>query len=170
MNMRRSNEEEAPAGRAPFDWDDFQNRFFGEGGWKETWNGASGTIPWVDRYVKGILAEAVPDSAAANFKPSAAPSRQTAVACNVFETHRAVIVRVKLSGGPASRDVRVFGTAYELRLAGLPGGEARTIKLPVPVRLDGAKAICKEQILEVTLPKESESPVKEIPVRFMGDS
>lgn len=168
--MRRSNDEDAPAGRAPFDWDDFQNRFFGEGGWKETMNGASGTIPWVDRYVKGILAEAVPDSDSTNFRPSPAASKQTAVACNVFETHRAVIVRFKLNGGTAPRDVRVFGTAHELKLVKLPEGEERTIKLPVPVRIDGAKAICKQRILEVTLPKETESPIKEIPVRYMGDS
>lgn len=167
--MGKSNDDRSASGTL-FDWDDFQQGFFGGGAWKEAWNsGALGTIPWVDRYVKGVLADAVPAAAAAGSQaaPPAAVSKQSSLACNVFETHRALIVRIRLSADDEPRDIRLLATPNELKVAGLAGGEEKTVKLPLPVRVDGAKAICKQRIVEVTLPREEAYPVKEIPLRYM---
>lgn len=199
--MSRSKDDHAipGTGEGLFDWDDFQNHFFGGGGWKETWGGKpSGTIPWVDRYVKGILADAVPVAVSRSAKQTAhawqpgqskqtevseeaeeagqlgqtghtAPfsSKLTSIACNVFETHRALIVRIRLSADVSLRDIRLFAAPHELKVLGLPGSEEKTVKLPTTVRAEGAKAICKQRIVEVTLPKEEERPAFEVPIRHM---
>ncbi|MDF2719499.1 MAG: HSP20-like chaperone protein [Paenibacillus sp.] len=196
--MSRSKDDHAipGTGEGLFDWDDFQNHFFGGGGWKEAWGGKpSGTIPWVDRYVKGILADAVPVAVSRTAKQSGRtrqagqseqseqseeseesghtgqtppfPSKLTSIACNVFETHRALIVRIRLSADVALRDIRLFATPHELKVSGLPGAEEKTVKLSTAVRADGARAICKQRILEVTLPKEEVRPAIEVPIRHM---
>lgn len=171
--MSRSNEDQAiPGAGGLFDWDEFQNGFFGGGGWKEAWSAnPHGTIPWVDRYVKGILADAVPGavqkaSGQAGPPPSFA-AKHSAVACNVFETHRSIIVRIRLAAAVEPRRVHLRASPYELIVSGLPGEEDKPVKLPVAVRVDEAKAICKQRILEVTFPKEDDVPAKDIPVRFM---
>lgn len=196
--MSRSKDDHAipGTGEGLFDWDDFQNHFFGGGGWKEAWGGkSSGTIPWVDRYVKGILADAVPVAVSRSAKQSRRtwqtaqseqtdeageaglteeavqtppfPSKYTSIACNVFETHRALIVRIRLSADVSLRDLRLFAAPHELKVMGLPGAEEKAVKLPTAVRGDGARAICKQRILEVTLPKEEERPAVEVPIRHM---
>jgi HSP20 family molecular chaperone IbpA len=199
--MSRSKDDHAipGTGEGLFDWDDFQNHFFGGGGWKEAWGGKpSGTIPWVDRYVKGILADAVPVAVSRSAKQSGrtrqtgqseqaeeskeaeepgqigqsgqtAPfsSKLTSIACNVFETHRALIVRIRLSADVSIRDIRLFAAPHELKVLGLPGAEEKTVKLPTVVRTDGARAICKQRIVEVTLPKEEERAAIEVPIRHM---
>ncbi|PYI55454.1 Hsp20/alpha crystallin family protein [Paenibacillus flagellatus] len=168
--MSRTNDGE-PAGAAfPFDWDDFQTRFFGDGGWKEAWNGGAGTIPWVDQYVRQVLAKAVPDVNVNQARPMPPDNKSTspAVACSVFETHRAIIARIRLSPDVDPRAVRLFAYSHELKVTGLPGEREKTIKLPVPVRVDGTKAVCRQRVVEVTMPKEEASPVKEIPIRH-GD-
>ncbi|GAA3405905.1 hypothetical protein ACFFNY_26120 [Paenibacillus hodogayensis] len=167
--MARSDEEKTGPGGGPFDWDGFQNSFFGGNGWKEALHGnPGGPIPWVDRYVKGILADAVPGpSDNGRTAQPTAESRQSSLACNVFETHRALIVRIRLSADMEPRQLRLAAMPHELRLAGLPGGEEKTVRLAVPVRVDGAKAVYKQNVIEVTLPREEAVVAKEIPIRFM---
>ncbi|MEF3304957.1 Hsp20/alpha crystallin family protein [Paenibacillus sp. GYB003] len=153
-----------------FDWEQFQNGFFGGPGWKEALSGAAGTIPWVDRYVKNILAETVPAAVAhqaGTAGPPPSAGKLSSIACNVFETHRAIFVRIRLNADVDPRSVRLFAFPGELKVAGLPGEEDKTVKFPALVRVDGAKAIYKRRIVEVTLPKEEEAPAKEIPIRYM---
>lgn len=166
--MRKADDENGNPGTDWFDWEQFQNHFFGGGGWKEAMNGkTAGTIPWVDRYVKGILADTVHGTTNRQFEQTPLSSKQSSIACNVFETHQAMIVRIRLSAETDAHEIRLLAAPNELKIYGLPGDEDKTIKLSAPVRIDGAKAICKQRILEVTLVKEREGPAQEIPIRFI---
>lgn len=172
MSRNRNDSSMPGSGGGFFDWDEFQNNFFSGGGWKEAWNqNAKGTIPWVDRYIKGILADAVPGVVSRPpeepGQPPAFSSKYSAITCNLFETHRSLIVRVRLSMDAEPKNTRIFVSPNEVNVIGLPGGEERTVKLPTPVRVDGAKAVCKNRIVEITLPKEEEVIAKEIPIRHM---
>ncbi|TMV52173.1 hypothetical protein FE783_04305 [Paenibacillus mesophilus] len=172
--MSRSKDGQAMqgAGEPLFDWDEFQNSFFGAGGWKEAWSGnPAGAIPWVDRYVKGILADAVPgavqkaSSQTGQSPPSS--SKLSSAASNVFETHHAVIVRIRLSADVVPHHIRLHASPNEIVVSGLPGDEDKLVKLPAVIRVEGAKAICKQGILEITLPKGGDNPVKEILIRHV---
>lgn len=160
-----------PEGRTFFEWDDFQNRFFQDGGWKEALNGMPGTIPWVDRYVKDILAELTPKGAAVHelVEQESKTTRTKGIACSLFEMHRALLVRIRLTQDADPAAIRLYASPNELVVAGLPDGEEREVRLPVPVRTDGAKAICKNGIVEVSLQKEGSLPRKEIRIRHLDE-
>jgi HSP20 family molecular chaperone IbpA len=166
--MSRQDGEEAGMGGGPFDWEDFRNRFFGDGPWKQLLN--SGTIPWVDRYVKEIVSNAVPAALGGQSSRTAVPpSKVTALACNVFETHRALIVRIRLPSTADPYAVRLNVSAHELKVSGLPDGEEKSVKLAAPVRIEAARAICRHRVVEVTLPKETGAKNRDVPIRFLDD-
>ncbi|RKN86400.1 Hsp20/alpha crystallin family protein [Paenibacillus ginsengarvi] len=165
------SDEEASPGQGPgvFNWEQFQNSFFGGAGWKQVINeNGTGSIPWLDRYVKSILVDTAPGASAVPSQPvQPFTSKTSSFTYNVFETHRSLIVRIRLSSETNPRTVRIVASTTEVKVTGLPDGEDKTVKLPMPVRIDGAKALCKKQIIEITLPKDELPPVKEIPLRFM---
>lgn len=169
--MRGSDEEQASPGPGPgvFNWEQFQNSFFGGAGWKQAMNDyGTGSIPWLDRYVKSILGDTVPGAPVVTNQPAQPFAAKTSsFTYNVFETHRSLIVRIRLSSDTNPRMVRLVASPAEIRVTGLPEGEDKTVRLPMPVRIDGAKALCKKQIIEITLQKDEMPPVKEIPLRFM---
>jgi HSP20 family molecular chaperone IbpA len=165
---KEAEDEPRSSGADRFNWDLFQRQFFGGGGWREALDGKeAGTMPWVDEYVKSMLAETIPKAAKRESGPSPNPSKQKGIAYNVFETHQTLIVRVRLTPETDVQLLRLQMAPNELNLYGLPYGGEKTLKLPVPAKIDGAKAICKQRILEVTLIKERNAEQRDIPIRIM---
>ena len=165
MNMGNAGGS-GPEEKTMFDWEDFQNRFFQEKGWQETLKQLPGPVPWVERYVRGLLNEIVP-AAEAKAEFAAKTSRASGVAWNFFETHRTLLVKIMLSGQIDPFNVRIFASPTELLITGLTGEEEKRIKLPVLIRLEGARAICQNRIIELSLPKERGLPRKELPIRHI---
>lgn len=119
--------------------------------------------------MRDVLAEVVPDAFNRTAQEPVRPSRVTSTASTVFETHRMIIVRIRLTPAVDPTAIRLFAGTTELWVTGLPEGEEKAVNLPMPVRAEAAKAVCKNRILEISLPKEEETPPKEIPIRHMGD-
>lgn len=153
------NEGAPPGGNPGFRWEDFQNRFFGDGHWRDSLR-PDGAMPWVEEYVRGLIADVVPGASETGPPPS---SRTSSFTGSVFETHQQVIARIRLPLGGETELPRVRASIHELQVE-TADGQRRTLKLPCFVRPDGARAVWKEDILEVRLPKEGNPRYRDIPV------
>lgn len=164
--MRKADGHSAwNSGAAPyFDWEGFQNRFFDEGKWKEAMQVPGGNLSWVEEYVKDLVSEAVPRSIVRTTDKSA---KHSSVSCNVFETHTMLIAKIKVPRDINPQVVRVFLAPNRLQIKGLPNKEEVTVPLAANVRHNGSRAVCKDHVIEVRMPKERETDYKEVPVKYL---
>lgn len=153
--------DDPAAANTGFSWEGFQNRFFGDGLWKEALSSNDGTLPWVEDYVRNLISEIVPGA----IESASPPERKSAFTGNVFETHELVIARIRLPGEDGGSGVRLLVAIHEL-IVEWPDGRKRTMKLPCFVRPDAAKAVWKEGVLEVRMPKEGAPKLREVPIQF----
>ncbi|MEO3943997.1 Hsp20/alpha crystallin family protein [Gorillibacterium sp. CAU 1737] len=84
----------------------------------------------------------------------------------VTTTDKAVIVRFRLPGGAQPEGLRLFADLYTLRLTGLPGGRVANVPLPVPVKVQGARARFHDEQLVVRLPRTTKTREQEIFIQY----
>jgi len=77
------------------------------------------------------------------------------LSCDIFETHRSVIVRIRVPEGVNPRELDVAISSHKVRIK-QPSGEKRVIALPRAVNPRRARSMYKDGILELRLPKTRE--------------
>lgn len=149
-----------PQGRFnPFDanWKDFEKNFMRSH--KDVFNH---DLSWLDGYIQDMVSQAMPTSG--NKKTGFG---QTRLHSDVFDTHHFMIVRTHIPERVNIRKLKVaFNNANQVRISGV-GEEDETISLPAAGRYDGSKAIFKDDILEIRIPKESNEQYQEIYIQYL---
>lgn len=74
---------------------------------------------------------------------------------DVFETHRSVIVRIRLPSDIHPRELDTAISCHKVRIR-LPSGETQVIALPRAVNPKRARALFRNGILELRLPRTGE--------------
>lgn len=115
---------------------------------------------WIEDYVKGVLSQVLPDDTIQNHS---IPIR---LRPDVIDTHHYIIVRAKIPEHANTRNMKVFFNTGQVRLSGLTEKE-EVVSLPSPGRYNGSKAIFKDDILEIRIPKELNEPDREITIQFL---
>jgi HSP20 family molecular chaperone IbpA len=86
----------------------------------------------------------------------------------IFETHKSVVVRIRL---PRSIDpglLRVYVGSTSLRVEGLPNHSDKKIQLPCEVNKVGIRASFKDEILEIRMAKKrSSEPERQISISIL---
>lgn len=143
----------------PFDtnWKEFGKQFMSS--YEETDNQE---FSWIEDYVRDILSQVLPDEVMQNSSMSM-PSRPHP---SVFDTHHDTIVRVKVPEHTSAQELKVFFNTSQLRILGLEEKE-KVIPLPTPGRFDGSKAVFKDNILEIRIPKELNELYQEVNIQYL---
>jgi HSP20 family molecular chaperone IbpA len=103
---------------------------------------------WVEQYVRNMMTKALPEAAGVMIGGGSA---------SFSETRGFVHVKIKLPEGSDLEQLRLLVREDRLRLEGLPGGKAETIKLPKLVRPKWCQALHKNGTLRVKLKKRPTS-------------
>ncbi len=99
---------------------------------------------WVEKFVRNMMTKALPEAAGAIVHSSAA---------EVTEGKRYLRVKLALSPGAETGDIRLFLREDLLRIEGLPGGKPRNVKLPKRVNPRYCRAAVRDGSLLVRLEK-----------------
>jgi HSP20 family molecular chaperone IbpA len=143
------------------DWQSFQNNFKG----KNFTDGpheavlANKDFSWLEDYIQGILSQALPQSSEEIAKKSVLQSE-------VFETHDYMIAKIKIPNQINPRKIKILFAINQIRLEGLPENRKPILQLPAHGRFQGSKAVFKDDILEIRIPKETNENFKQINVQF----
>lgn len=115
---------------------------------------------WIGDYVQRLLKQV--NLPKVNITPN------SAVDSDVFETHKSVIVRVTVPKAVNPNLIRVWINTHHVRIEGIPDTRQKhTIALPAPVLAKSGRAVFKDGVLEIRIPKySSERGYKEIYVQF----
>lgn len=141
----------------PFEmnWKDFEKQF------NATHTGPQNSdLTWIEDYVKEMLAQVLPGGAT---QPPSVPSRMRP---DVIDTHHCLIVRANVPERANLRKLKVFFHANRLRISGLSDEEV-IVPLPALGRYEGSKAIFKDDVLEIRIPKELNETHQEISIQFL---
>jgi hypothetical protein len=103
---------------------------------------------WVQNIVRDALFQTLPGGGPGRRIGTAGVSASK-ISTEVFETHRQVIAKIKLSRKENPRALQVLVRSDRIKLLGLPGGEPVYIPLPSPVVASSARARFREGVLEV---------------------
>ena len=131
---------------------------------------------WLDEYVQQLIHQVTPAGTRAEndgeerAQTSAVNEEDTAQAnlsYQVFETHQSVIARIRIPASLNPAAIKVALNAYQLRLSGLPMGKKQVIQLPSAVKIDSAKALCRDLILEVRALKDPYESYRQINVQHV---
>lgn len=99
---------------------------------------------WFNDYVRNMLV-----------KPVKAQGSSGRLPAEIFETHRFLIVRIKLPELVELNKVRVMASSSSIKLQGLPESKGQLIKLPKLVEARSGKVLLKEQVLQIKLRKRN---------------
>lgn len=99
---------------------------------------------WFNDYVRNMLV-----------KPVKAHGSNGRLPADIFETHRFLIVRIKLPESVELNKVRVMASSYSVKLQGLPDSKGQLIRLPKLVEARSGKVLLKEQVLQIKLRKRN---------------
>lgn len=72
---------------------------------------------------------------------------------SLYETHKSIIVRIKLPPSLNPELLRVYAGATSLRIEGLPDDSEKKVRLPCEVKSIGIRSSYKDGILEVRMIK-----------------
>lgn len=119
---------------------------------------------WVQNVVRDVLSRATGGRGRADSRNSGASA--PTVSTEVFETHRQVIVKIKLPPKEDPRALQVLVRSDRIKLLGLPGGDPKFIPLPAPVVPRSARARYREGTLEVYARKRRRGPYVDTYVEY----
>jgi HSP20 family protein len=149
-----------------FDWEGFRNQFLEQGAWKDAMN-HSWSLPWLDDYVKQLITGVTssipfrggPASTSAHSAPSSSKIK-------IVETQSHIIVRIKAAKPFELRQIRFRVGGNELRMRGLPDEDEKRIRLPGIVKAKGSRAVYRDGIFEVRLPRDDRASFTDIPMQI----
>ncbi|WP_223701884.1 Hsp20/alpha crystallin family protein [Sutcliffiella deserti] len=94
--------------------------------------------------------------------------KKTGFDANVFETHEDVIIRFPLSPEEKILELKTTHDTTTCYIENVPhNGNKQSIKLPCTVKSNGTKAIYKNGIVEIKIPKETNIPLTKIPIEIL---
>lgn len=82
----------------------------------------------------------------------------------VFETHENIYIRIPIRNEEKLDHIKVFYSLNKCLIKGLTENELYTIILPATVKKKGAKAVYRDEILEIKIPKNIDWQYSEIDV------
>jgi HSP20 family protein len=97
---------------------------------------------WLERVVQDAL---TPSTVSNNKQPY--PHTQ-------FETHKSVIIRIRLPRSIHPELLRLYVGASTLRIEGFPNQYEKKVRLPCEVKRNGIRSIFKDDILEIRMVKK----------------
>ncbi len=106
---------------------------------------------WLDRLVEEVLQQAAPQDQQS--RPPGGPDHAYVSTKDVIETHRSLIIQMKLPDAFDPRRLRLYVSPLAVRVEGLPDGSKRSIQLPREVQMIGIRSSYKDHMLEIRLPK-----------------
>ncbi|MEB3100877.1 hypothetical protein [Ferviditalea candida] len=117
---------------------------------------------WVEKFVQDILNKTMPNNGNGSMFGGGSPFQGGSGFFNppnseVFETHRSVIARIKVSDREDIYGLRLSGSRLKLKLDGIKNMDPVEINLPAAVNHRGTRARYKDGVLEVRMPKETET-------------
>lgn len=129
----------------------------------------------IENYIKQVLSQSMPSSLLPNlFNESEKNDGNDHKENNykqrrnyqVFELHYFVIVRIEIEPHIDVNDLKIYHTSNQLILEGLPDKNGKkVIPLPAVVHHKGTKAIFKDHILEISIPKGKDNRLTQIDVQ-----
>lgn len=134
-----------------FDWKKFEELFQGLKTANRPGSSLSG-LDWIDKFVKEIVAQTVPEAEVARNTRSETPPLHT----EIFETHRNVIARVHVPPQVHPRKLQLLVSSDQLRIEG-PEGRKQTLDLPAFVNTRVCKAIYRNDVIQIQMRKKSRS-------------
>ncbi|HET7578928.1 MAG TPA: Hsp20/alpha crystallin family protein [Bacillales bacterium] len=120
-------------------------------------------MSWVKDYVNDVMKQAFPGQFSG--KQQGSRSSGSNISSDVFETHHFIIARIDVPEDILPENIRVMFHANELRLEGVES-EPKVIRLPGNGLYKGSKALYKDHVLEIRIPKKSREPFQEIPIQM----
>jgi len=85
----------------------------------------------------------------------------------MMQTMSEVIVRIDVPEGLNAKRIRIESSAHRMHIRVLPQQQPQTIAFPVKVQVNHAKAVCRQDVIEIRLPKHSQNePFRPIPIRY----
>lgn len=143
--------------------------FFGQNG-----NGMPGgdwqnpDMTWVKDYVQDVMKQAFPGQfGEGEFRGnSGSGSRRgkSNLSTDVFETHHFIITRINVPEDILAENIRVMFHTNELKIEGVDS-EPQIVRLPANGLYKGSKAMFKDNVLEIRIPKRSREQFQEIPIQ-----
>lgn len=115
-------------------------------------------MSWVKEYVDNVMKQAFSGQFAGE-------SNRNSVKSDVFETHHSIIIRIKVPDDIVAENVRVLFHTNELKVEGI-ASQPQMIKLPANGLYKGSKAMYKNSVLEVRIPKRNRETFQEIPIQY----
>jgi HSP20 family molecular chaperone IbpA len=143
------------------DWEGFQNQLKSENfiqAPKKTIF-SNNDFSWLENYIHDMVSESLP-------RPSKETNSRSKTKSTIFETHDYIIVKVNLADNIEPEHVKIYHYANQLKLEGLSNGSHTMVQLPAQGRYHGSKAIIRNGILEIRIPKETNETYRQIRVRF----
>lgn len=128
----------------------------------------------ISQYVNEILRKTLPESmnSFAGMGPTMGKEASVSgwkpgkIQFDNFETHQSVITRFRVPAGVDPKDIGILVGAGDVRIRLPDGGEERN-PLPRRVRVEDSKAVYKDGVFEIRMPKEAEDEhYREIFVKF----
>jgi HSP20 family molecular chaperone IbpA len=147
----------------PFDWKAFERMFGGGGGslpLPDSLRSSFRDTSWIGDYVQRILRHAQSQQGlSASFAD---------IDSHWFETHKSVIFRINVPKETNANLIRVWVSSHHLQLEGIPDTKHKhTFPLPAPVVAKASRAVFKDGVLEIRMPKSvSDKKYREIYVEF----
>jgi HSP20 family molecular chaperone IbpA len=116
----------------------FNNKFFNDANPLEGIDLSS-----INNYVQNAISHVMPSET--TIHPDVHP--------DIFETHNFVIVKLKLPKNVNPSNIRLFIQANHIKLEGWANEKEQIIKLPSSVQSTKSKALFKQGVLEIKMPK-----------------
>ncbi|HET7658210.1 MAG TPA: Hsp20/alpha crystallin family protein [Bacillales bacterium] len=116
-------------------------------------------MSWVQDYVENVMNQAFQGQ----FKGG--QHRNGNIKSNVFETHHSMIIRMDVPEDIVPENVKILFNTNELKVEGIDS-QPEVFKLPRNGLYKGSKAIYKNRVLEIRIPKRSREQFQEIPIQF----
>ncbi len=112
---------------------------------------------WLDQLIEETLQQAMPTNSAQSAKSMHAQSADKRYdyvdTKDIMETHRSLIIQMKLPDKFNPRLLRLYVSPLSVRVEGLPDGAKRSIELPREIQMVGIRSSYKDNVLEIRLPK-----------------
>jgi HSP20 family molecular chaperone IbpA len=118
-------------------------------------------MSWVQDYVNDMMRQSFPQFNDGTFQQGKGKRAKS----DVFETHHFMIARVNVPEDILAQNVRVMFHTNELRIEGVES-QPLTIRLPGNGLYKGSKAMYKDHVLEIRIPKRKKEQFQEIPIQF----
>lgn len=144
--------------------------FFGQNGSDSPGDWSNPDMSWVKDYVSDVMKQAFPGQfSEGEFRGGGGGSesksrRSKNLSSDVFETHHFIITRIDVPEDIVPENIKVMFNTNELKIEGVDS-RPQVIRLPANGLYKGSKALYKDHVLEIRIPKRSKEQYQEIPIQ-----